>query len=145
MKKWLKIALYFLSGAVVVWLTYRIAYKSPPSESDPAAKQKEVLSQAATAGPNAKRDLVLKNFSWQKAEDGSAVFHSFSIYNASTRYIYSAITVRFSYYSEIGDEVGHSDKIIETVIKAGESIRIDKLKTDFLNQHADGADMTILK
>lgn len=145
MKKPLKIALYVLTGLSVLGLIARIDYKTKPATSDFQDQQEKVIIQTETAKPNARRDLVLNQYSWQKGGDGSVGFHSFSIYNASKEHSYSTITVRFSYYSGIGDEVGHTDKVIDQSIKAGETIHIDKLETAGIDQHADGVDMKILK
>lgn len=145
MKKSFKIALYMLSSLLVLGLIVGINNKSTPVASDLLVEQQaKAMAQAAAAKPNAKRDLVLKKVSWQKSGDGSEGFHTFSVYNASKTYNYPTIKVRFSYYSDFGDEVGKVDKVIDKNVSAGETIQIDKIATGVLNDHADGVAMEIL-
>lgn len=145
MKKSFKIALYMLSSLLVLGLIVGINNKSTPVASDLLVEQQaKAMAQATAAKPNAKRDLVLKKVSWQKSRDGSEGIHTFSVYNASKTYNYPTIKVRFSYYSDFGDEVGKVDKVIDKNVSAGETIQIDKIATGVLNDHADGVAMEIL-
>lgn len=108
MKKSLKIALFIFSSLLVLGLLGWFNKPTPVASDFLIAKQEKAMAQVAAAKPNAKRDLVLGKASWQKGGNGSEGFHTFSVYNASKKYTYPTITVRFSYYTDLGDEIGHS-------------------------------------
>ncbi|GAB3946657.1 hypothetical protein GCM10028805_17530 [Spirosoma harenae] len=107
------------------------------------AQQKADLLQAAK--PNASRDLVINKFTWQKDEVGSVAYHWFTIYNTSKRHMYTTIPVRFSYYSESGDEVGRTDKVIDKAVRIGETVHLNKVATELLYEHVYCADMEIIE
>ncbi|GAB3955008.1 hypothetical protein GCM10028805_41370 [Spirosoma harenae] len=144
MKKWQKITLLVLGTLIVLSLIYQVRHKAHIAEIDFSEKQqKAALSEASKLNP--RRDLVIKTFTWQKAETGSIAYHWFTIYNTSKRHSYKTIPVRFLYYSEAGDEVGRTDKVIDKAVKIADTVHIAKVATALLYEHVDGADMEIIE
>ena len=144
MKKWMKVTLFVVGSLVLLILIGQLKRKANNAEIVVRQEQQKAdLIQAAK--PNAKRDLVIHKFTWQKGEVGSVSYHWFTVDNTSKRYDYKTIPVRFIYYSAIGDEVGHTDKVIDKAVRVGETVRIDKLATELLYEHVYGADMEIVK
>ncbi|MCK8495623.1 MULTISPECIES: hypothetical protein [Spirosoma] len=144
MKKWLKVSLYSLGSLVGVILIGQINSTDDYIKTTLLEKQqKAVVSK--NAEPNTQRDLVINTFRWQKSEQDSTGYHWFTVHNTSKRHSYTTIPVRFSYYSDAGEEVGYVDKVIDKAIKIGETVQVDKIETALPDQHTDGADMEITK
>lgn len=142
MKKWFKITLCGLGSLAVLGWIWRVNQIDDLDKNTIQQAQQKAVENLA-ARPNAKRDLVLNTFRWQKNEVDTVAHHWFTIFNTSRRHSYTRIPVRFIYYSEAGDEVGRTDKVIDRAIRTGESIRIENVETEIRYQHADGADMEI--
>ncbi len=144
MKKWLKVTLYSLGSLIVLILIWRINSTDNYTKTVLLEKQRKAVVDK-TARPNTQRDLVIDTFRWQKNERNSIGYHWFTVRNTSKRHNYTTIPVRFSYYSDAGEEVGYVDKVVHKAIKIGETVRVDKIETALPDQHADGADMGITK
>ncbi|GAB3965948.1 hypothetical protein GCM10028806_05670 [Spirosoma terrae] len=144
MKNWHKTTLYALGSLAVLSLIGRVNYIDDLNQiTSRQVQQRAAVTQASR--PNAKRDLVITRFRWQKNKVGTVAYHWFTINNGSRRHTYLRIPVRFSYYSEAGDEVGRIERVIVKAIKVGETIQVDKVETALPYQHADGADLEIME
>ncbi|UHG94511.1 hypothetical protein [Spirosoma oryzicola] len=142
MKKWFKITLYVLGSLAVLGWIWRVGQADDLDKNLVRQSQQKAVEDLA-ARPNAKRDLVINSFRWQKNDVGTVAYHWFTVFNTSKRHTYTKLPIRFIYYSEIGNEVGCINKVIDRTIRTGESIRMENVETEIRYQYADGADMEI--